>query len=83
VPAVPGPHKIEFSIDGDPYSTTEKTLTARQLLSEFSKLDPASHYLIQVEGRHQESYADHPDDPIHLHPKQKFITAASGPTPVS
>jgi hypothetical protein len=76
-------HKIHFSIDGDRYESTEKVVTVRQLLTEFAGVDPATHYLIEVKGRHQESFEGRLDKEIHLHEGQTFITAASGPTPVS
>lgn len=81
--AEPHPHAIAFTIDGDPYSTSDRVLTPRQILTDYAKVDPASHYLIQVEGREQMSYETQPDEPIHMHEHQTFITAAVGPTPVS
>ena len=74
---------FEFSVDGESYTTDDKTLTARQILSEFAQLDPATHYLIEIQGRHQDSYENRADEVIHMHPGQSFITAASGPTTVS
>jgi hypothetical protein len=77
------PHSIEFTIDGETYSTTEKTLTARQILVDHAGLDPTTHYLILLHGREQVSYETRPDEPIHMHEHQQFISAASVPTPVS
>lgn len=74
---------IEFTIDGDHYSTHEAKATARELLVSFAKVDPALFYLVELEGSHQRSYKDKPDETIHLHQKAAFITVSLGPTPVS
>jgi hypothetical protein len=76
------PHIIEFEVDGEPLETTEKTLTATQILI-LAAVDASNHYLVEVKGRHQDSYEGRPDEAIHMHEKQKFITVATGPTPVS
>jgi hypothetical protein len=76
------PHTIQFEVDGEPVETAEKTLTPTQILG-LAGVDASTHYLVQVEGRHQTSYQDKPNEPIHIHEKQKFITVATGPTPVS
>lgn len=83
VPPAAKPHLTTFTIDGEPYSTEKKTVTAGQLLADFAHLDAASHYLIEVDGRHQESFEGRPGEVIHLHEGHKFISAAAGPTPVS
>jgi hypothetical protein len=75
-------HAIDFEVDGEPVETTEKVLTPTQILG-LAHVDATNHYLVQIEGRHQESYQGKPDEPIHMHDKQKFITVATGPTPVS
>ena len=74
---------IEFTIDGEPFKTSERDLTPRQLLEGYAHLDPSTHYLIWVHGRSQESFEGRLDDVIHVHEHQTFITAATGPTPVS
>jgi hypothetical protein len=75
-------HSTTFEVDGESVETTEKTLTPNQIMS-LATVDPASHYLVEVEGRNQKSFEGHGDEPIHIHEKQKFITVATGPTPVS
>jgi hypothetical protein len=74
---------IEFTIDGDPHSSHEAKVTARELLVSFAKIDPALFYLVELEGSHQRSYKDKLDETIHLHEKAAFITVSLGPTPVS
>jgi hypothetical protein len=76
------PHVTTFEVDGEPVETTEKTLTPNQIM-ELAGVDPATHYLVELKGREQESYEGRADEPIHVHEKQKFITVATGPTPVS
>ena len=76
------PHVIHFEVDDEPLETTEKVLTPAEILA-LAEVDASNHYLVQVEGRHQESYEGKPDVEIHMHEKMKFITVATGPTPVS
>ena len=75
-------HEITFFVDDEPITTSEKSATARHII-ELAKLDPSTHYLIQIEGQHQVSYKDKPNEVIPLHPKQRFITRFCGPVPVS
>jgi hypothetical protein len=46
-------------------------------------IDPASHYLVQLQGQPQISYKDAPDVEIKMHEHMKFISISTGPTPVS
>ena len=46
-------------------------------------IDPDTHYLKLIGGKHQESYKDKPNEPIHMHKGMTFISIATGPTPVS
>jgi hypothetical protein len=73
---------IDFTVDDEPVSTTEHELTPAQIMG-LAGVDPTNHYLVLIEGHHQESYKDKADIPIHVHEKEKFITLAMGPTPVS
>jgi hypothetical protein len=75
-------HVIDFEVDGDRLDTTERQLTPRQILK-LAKIDPATHYLVQIQGRHQIPYKDKPDEPIQMHDGLKFISVSTGPTPVS
>jgi hypothetical protein len=76
------PHLTTFEVDGEPVETTEKTLTPNQIM-QLAGVDAATHYLVELKGREQVSYEGRPDAEIHVHEKQKFITVATGPTPVS
>lgn len=78
-------HTITYTLDDEPQTTTERELTARQIL-EKGGVDPASHYLVQIQGAHdkeKKSYKDIPDEIVKLHPNMKFISVSTGPTTVS
>lgn len=74
--------KFEYTVDDETFTTSEKELTPRQILTE-ARFDPTKVYLILTEGDHDVSYRDKPDEVIHMHEKMIFITAKLGPTPVS
>jgi|HubBroStandDraft_4_1064222.scaffolds.fasta_scaffold1937012_1 hypothetical protein len=73
---------IHYKVDGEPQKTTERVLTARQILVA-AKLNPETQYLIQLEGHEQISYKDDPDKKIEMHDGQRFISNHIGPVPVS
>jgi hypothetical protein len=85
IPNTAGTHTIRFTLDDEPQTTTERVLTPTQILlnAKPHAIDPATHYLIQLEGDKQISYQDKPDYPIHMHEHMKFISESTGPTPVS
>lgn len=78
-------HIIHFALDDEPQETREKELTPRQIMESAkpARIDPNTHYLVQIEGQHQVSYKDKPDEPIHMHEKMRFVSVSTGPTPVS
>jgi hypothetical protein len=76
------PHTFTIFVDGEPLSTSEKVLTPTQIIA-LAKLDPSTRYLIEIEGKHEVSYKDKPDQPIHIHEKQRFVTRFCGPMQVS
>ncbi len=82
VPDQHNDHSIDFTVDGEQVTTTARELTPRQILT-LAKIDPATHYLVQIDGRHRVSYEAEPDTPIHVHEDAKFISVSTGPTPVS
>lgn len=75
-------HVIRFSVDDEPVETTEHSLTPRAILT-LAGIDADNHYLVRIDGRSQHSYQDAPDTPIDVHEGEKFISVATGPTPVS
>lgn len=78
----PKPHQIHFTVDGEELETKERELSPHEILG-LAGIDPATHYLVQIQGRHQIPYQDKPDEPIHMHEGLKFISVSTGPTPVS
>lgn len=78
----PLPKTIHYELDGEPQETSERTLTARQIIIN-AGLDPSERYLVEIQGRHQKSYKDAMDEPIHMHEGQKFVTVFTGPTQVA
>jgi hypothetical protein len=78
-------HVIHFTMDDETQETTEMVLTPRQIMENAkpAPIDPSTHYLVQIEGQHQVSYKDKPDEPIHMHEKMRFVSVSTGPTPVS
>jgi len=73
---------FEYTVDDEPQTTREHTLTASQILSN-ADIDPTTHYLVQIVGNTQKSYKDNPNEPIHMHQHMKFVSVATGSTPVS
>ncbi len=73
---------FHYTVDDEPQTTTEHVLTPTQIL-EKAGIDPATHYLVQIEGQHRVSYEGKPNEPIHMHDHMKFISVSTGPTPVS
>lgn len=73
---------FQYTVDDEPQTTSEHTLTARQILQN-AGIDPGTHYLKEIDGQHEKSYKDNPDEPIHMHQHMKFVSIFNGPTPVS
>jgi hypothetical protein len=76
-------HRFGFTVDGAAYQTTAHELTPRQILDDYAHADSSTHYLVQIEGRHQVPYKDDPNVEIHMHEGMTFVTVSTGPTPVS
>ena len=72
---------FDFTVDGEPFTTEEHVLTARQIL-DIAGVDTNSHYLVEIRGREQVEHKNL-DDEIHMHEHAKFISVSTGPTPVS
>jgi hypothetical protein len=73
---------FKFKVDDEPFTTHEHILTPTQILN-IAGIDPATHYLKQIQGNHQVSYQDKPDEPIHMHENAIFVSVYTGQTPVS
>lgn len=75
-------HPVRFTVNDEHYSSDDHTLTPVQIM-ELAGVDPATNYLVEVKGRHQTSYRDHPNDEVPIHNGDKFVTLYTGGTPVS
>ncbi|HYT69427.1 MAG TPA: hypothetical protein VEL51_23615 [Vicinamibacterales bacterium] len=73
---------FNYTVDDEPQSTGAHVLTPVQILGA-ANIDSSSHYLVQLEGQHQVSYQEKPNEEIHMHDHMKFISISTGPTPVS
>lgn len=73
---------IDYTVDGEPQTTTEQSLTPRAILTA-AGINPETHYLVEVKGNTTVSYKDKPDEALHMHQHMKFISSSMGPTPVS
>jgi hypothetical protein len=76
-------HEIRFTVDGEPYKTERREMAPDEIIREFGGKDPATNYLVQIEGNHKVSYQGKGSVPIKLHNNMKFQIISTGPTPVS
>lgn len=74
-------HEIRYFVDTEELVTTNPRLTVKQIL-EAARLDPSTHYLVEIRGHEQIPHKDI-NEVLHLHENEKFISISTGPTPVS
>lgn len=74
---------IRIFVDGEEYTTTERELTADQIIKDFGKKDPATNYLVEIEGNRKISFQGKGNEEIKLHNNLSFQIVSTGPTPVS
>lgn len=67
------PREISFTIDGEPFRTTERSMTAHALLA-LAKLDPARYDLGELAGARPEPKRFSDNDTVHIHPKARFVS---------
>jgi hypothetical protein len=72
---------ITYFVDNEPQTTTKAELTVREILAK-SGNDPATHYLVELQGDHQIPYKNL-DEELKVHENEKFAAIFTGPTPVS
>ncbi len=78
------PHEvIHFFVDGEPFETHEREWTPNAIIRRFGEKDPATHYLVRIEGHHRHSYEGKGEQPIEIHNDERFQIVSTGPTPVS
>ena len=75
-------HVIDYIVNDEAQSTTEKELTPTQILTK-AGIDPATNYLVEIRGQDKISYKDKPTEPVKMHQGIKFISVSTGPKPVS
>ncbi len=73
---------VEITVDGRSLTLDDPTTTPNEILT-FVGLDPTTHYLVRIEGRHQHSFEGRGDEQIRVHPGERFVSVSTGPTPVS
>lgn len=74
--------KFTFTVDDKSFTVSEHVLTPREILT-LAGLSPTDYYLVEINGKSQQSYKDKPDEQIHLHEHAKFISVYLGGTTVS
>jgi len=76
-------HKtVTVIVDEEPVSGVPQHTTPSAIL-QLAEIDPASHYLVRVDGRHRESFKDEGGKDITVHEREKFVSVFTGPTPTS
>ena len=70
------------TVNGDPVEIPRTDMTARKVLIA-AGLDPKQRYLIAKDGNRTIWYKDNPDEAIHVHENQVFLTGRLGPVSVS
>jgi len=75
-------HVIHYKVGDEDQTTTEPTLTPRQIMTN-AGINPDENYLVEIVGRERKSFKDTPNDPIQMHDGMKFVTVFVGPVPVS
>lgn len=73
---------IHFEVDAEVVETDRRELTPVEIM-ELAGIDPANHYLSEIHGHKQVSLKDTPTVPVKIHENSKFVSASTGPTPVS
>lgn len=63
-----------YTVGGKPQETTVTEMTATEIL-ERADFDPATFYLVRIEGERRESYHDHPHKAIQIHQGMVFEAA--------
>src|SRR5262245_5931705 len=53
-------HVIHFSVDGEEFETQQREWTPNTIIKEFGGRDPATNYLVEIEGHHNISIGPTP-----------------------
>lgn len=76
-------HQIHFTVDGEEYETSRHEWTPNEIIIQFGEKDPATHYLVEIDGHHKKSFQGKGDEPFQLHECARLQIICTGPTPVS
>jgi hypothetical protein len=76
-------HVINFMVDGEDYETDRRDWTPNEIISHFGEKDPSTHYLVEIDGHHRQSFQGKGDETFQLHKCARFQIICTGPTPVS
>lgn len=69
-------------LDGEELTLPNRETTPNTILG-IAGLDSSTHYLVEIKGRHQESYQGRGDEPLKVKDRDTFISLSTGPTPTS
>ncbi|MGW1713856.1 hypothetical protein [Streptomyces sp. NPDC002156] len=76
-------HKtVTVIVDEELVSGVPRHTTPNAIL-QLAGIDPTTHYLVRVKGRHRESFKDQGDQEITVHERETFVSVFTGPTPTS
>ena len=73
---------VTINLDGEPLELLDRDTTPNEILLA-ANLDPATHYLVKLQGKHQESYQGRGEETVKVHNHERFISLSTGPTPTS
>ncbi len=73
---------VTVSFDNEPLRLPDDHMTPNEILT-VGGLDPATHYLVEKQGRHQIEYKGKGDDEIRVHDGDVFVSVSTGPTTTS
>lgn len=76
------PKPVTIVVDGEPLQLPDRDVTPNQILA-LVELDPSTHYLVEIKGRHQTPYEGKGEIAIKVKDGDVFITVSTGPTPTS
>lgn len=76
------PKNVTIDVDGEDVTVPDRDVTPNEILA-LAGLDPATHYLVLIKGKHQQPFKGLGDQPISIHKGEKFVSLSTGPTPTS
>jgi hypothetical protein len=76
---------FQFLLDDEEQLTTQEVVTPRQIMEHAKprRVDPNTHYLVQLKGPKQKSYQGKVDEEVPVTEGMTFVSISTGPTPVS